>query len=191
MLSLMENVSKKLGKPSKNYKNLLSQTLSKARETFFKGGILWDGENDSSIRPNIFLAHYIFPDLLSKKEWRTVFQNSLESLWLEWGGISTIDKKNALFCHFYTGQNNKSYHRGDSWFFVNNIAAISLHKIDPSFFREYIQKILGASLEDNLFNGFIGHSSELSSSARQDASGCWCQSWSNATLVELVQLFFS
>ncbi len=191
MLELMVKILKKTGKNQKNYKDLLNKTLEKTRQIFFKQGILYDGENDPTIRPNVFMAYYIYPGLLSKNEWKNVFAGSLEKLWLEWGGVASIDRQHKLFSSYYSGQNNKSYHRGDSWLWVNNIAAISLYEVDKRFFKAFIEKILDASVEDNLFKGFIGHCSELSSAAVQDASGCWCQSWSSATLIELAQKLYS
>lgn len=190
MISLMIKLLKKTNQKTKKYKILMKRTLTKVRETFFKDNILYDGENDPTIRPNIFLAHYIYPEMLSKKEWKKVFQNSLPKLWLKWGGLATIDKDSPKFCRYYSGQNNQSYHRGDSWYFLNNIAAISLYSVDKKMFKQYIDKIMEASVEDCLFQGFAGHCSELSSAMKQDASGTWCQSWSNATLIELIEKIF-
>lgn len=191
MLSLMVKLLKMAKKPAAKYSELLERTSIKAKDVLFHKGVLWDGEKDPTARPNIFLAHYIYPCMLTKKEWLQAFQDSIPKLWLSWGGVATIDKNNMLFCSVYTGQTNQSYHRGDSWYWINNITAISLYKTDKKLFKEYIEKILEASLEDCLFKGFIGHCSELSSASRQDASGCWCQSWSNATLIELIEEIYN
>ena len=89
-----------------------------------------NGQTDYTQRPNVFLAYYIYPNLLKKTAWNKVFDNALRKLWLPWGGVATIDKDSHLFQGEYTGQDNKSYHRGDSWFFLNNMTAICMRKLD-------------------------------------------------------------
>ena len=161
--------------------------------------IMNDGFNSSNAdvcRPNLFLAHYIYPDLLHNEEWEKVFDYALEKLWCEWdtgknsGGLSTIDKSNRLFCGKYTGQNNSSYHRGDSWFFINNLAAVAMHHLNKEKYYSYIVKILNASTEDILYDGFIGYASELSSALEFSPGGCFCQTWSIATYIELIHEMF-
>jgi glycogen debranching enzyme len=168
------------------YKKLEDATREKVRQEFWNPPILNDRKDDPTVRPNIFLAYYLYPNLLSKEEWTKCFDHMIERLWLSWGGFATIDMKNPLFSERYSGENNKSYHRGDSWFFVNNIAAICLIRVGRDRYKEIIAKILEASSEDLLFRGAIGHASELSSAAEQRAEGCFCQAWSAATFVELV-----
>jgi glycogen debranching enzyme len=153
----------------------------------------FDSSYSDVIRPNIFLAYYIYPELLSESEWENVFDAALERLWNDWtlraekiGGLSTIDKNHVLFQPFYTGENNKSYHRGDSWFYINNIAAISMLRLNKDKYIDFITKLLNASNEDMLFSGFIGYSSELSSGSIYAPGGCLCQTWSIATYIELV-----
>jgi len=159
--------------------------------------ILNDGYGCSyhdTARPNIFLSYYLYPALLSDQEWEKVFDDSLEKLWCEWkldedligGGLSTIDKNHVLYQPNYTGQNNKSYHRGDSWFFINNIVAICLSRLNKKKYVDFIEKIMNASTEDVLFSGFIGYASELSSSAIYKPGGCFAQTWSIATFIELM-----
>lgn len=143
--------------------------------------------HDKKIRPNVFLTYYISPEILSKTEWSQVFDFYLDNLFLPWGGLSTLPQTDSLFQPTYTGQNNKSYHRGDSWFFVNNIVAISLIRIDKSKYFNFIKLILDASIKDLLENGFIGHSSEISSAVHQDSSGTGSQAWSVSTLIELIE----
>ncbi len=151
------------------------------------------GEYYDVMRPNIFLAYYLYPALLSDTEWEQVFDRALERLWCEWdigGGISTIDKSHPLYSGQYTGQDNKSYHRGDSWFYTNNIAALCLHRLNQKKYAAFIKKILAASTEDILYSGFIGAASELSSSAAYKPGGCFAQTWSIATYIELVHEMF-
>lgn len=180
-----------LGKLTKNnprrFKQKERQTIQAIRKAFLHQGLLYDGVNDPTQRPNIFLAHYLFPPLFTRREWKRVFTNALQVLWLPWGGLASIDQSHHLFCSHHTGENNQSYHRGDSWYFCNNLAALALHRVDKKAFRSYIQSILSASTDDILFQGFLGHASELSSAQEQEPAGCWCQAWSNATYLELVR----
>ena len=156
------------------------------RDEFFDGRLLADGLDDYTIRPNVFLAYYVYPELLKRSEWEIVFDNTLEALWCEWGGLSTIDKSSSLFCADYSGQDNRSYHRGDSWFFVNNITAITLNDINREKYKEYINKIIEANEKEILSLGIIGESSELSSASQLKSEGCLAQAWSSSTFVELV-----
>lgn len=162
----------------------------KTREKFWSGRILADGLNDFTIRPNIFIAAYAYRDLLSDKEWEICFENSLKDLWLEWGGLSTISKNSPLFTDESTGEDIKSYHRGDSWFWLNNLAAIMLNRINKNKFKKNISKIIEASAEEILWNGCIGCHSELSSAKELGSEGCFNQAWSNAMFIEMVDEIF-
>jgi hypothetical protein len=188
MYSLMRTLCKLTNNQKKYeiYKKTEELTKIKIKEHFFKDNILYDGINDKTIRPNIFLTYYIYPNLFTKKEWKLIFNNALEKLWLSWGGVSTIEKDNLMYFDEYTGENNKSYHRGDSWYFINNITAICLYDVDKNYYKEKINKIKKASIQDILYMGFIGHSSELSSAKLQSAKASLVQAWSAATLIELL-----
>ena len=146
--------------------------------------------NDFTIRPNIFIAAYVYQELLTNKEWETCFNNALKYLWLDWGGLSTIDKSNPLFTSESTGENKKSYHRGDSWFWVNNLAALTLSRINNKKFDKNIKKIIDASTEEILWKGCIGCHSELSSAKELSSKGCFNQAWSNAMFIELIDEIF-
>jgi hypothetical protein len=157
----------------------------------------YDSSLSETIRPNVFLAYYIYPELLSFDEWSCVFDNILPKLWCDWtlgdpttgsigGGLSTIDKTYYLYSPYYTGLDNVSYHRGDSWFWINNIAAISMHRLNKEKYSNYIRKIVSSSSYDILYSGFIGYASELSSSGWFKSGGCLCQTWSIATFIELI-----
>ena len=171
------------GKPDNE---TLEKTKKRIKETFFVDGELCDGKNDPTSRPNVFLAYYLMPELLTALEWNNVFDRALEKLWLDWGGLATIEKKSKLFCKRYTGQDNRSYHRGDSWFFINNIAAICLNRLNKKKYGKYIKKIENASIQDILWEGSIGRPSELSSAEKQISGGTEFQLWSAATLIELL-----
>ncbi len=157
------------------------------RKQFWNGRCLKDLAGDSTIRPNIFIAAYAYPQLLAKKEWEACIDNILPHLWLDWGGLSSIDRNHPLFQPNYTGEDNRSYHRGDSWFWINNLAAIVMHRLNKKKYGSYIKKIKSASVKDLLWNGAAGCCSELSSASQQRAEGCLNQAWSCSTLVELLR----
>lgn len=148
-------------------------------------GIEPDGTNDGTMRPNIFLAAYLYPELLSVREWEASIDAHLKALWFDWGGLSSLDKHHSQFHGLHTGQVPASYHQGDSWFWINNLAAIAMQRINPSKYQPYIKKIFDASTNDILFYGIPGHSSELSSASMFTPAGSPVQLWSAATYVEL------
>ncbi len=166
-----------------SYNNLINKNRKK-KKILIDG---WDKEGvlDETLRSNVFLAFYIYPDLLDKEEWKNCLENSLPRLWLEWGGISSLDRKNKMFHRLHTGEIADSYHQGDSWFWVNNLSGIVLDQIDKSFFQLYSHKILKASSDDILWQGIIAHHSELSSAECFQAQGCLAQAWSSAMFIEL------
>ena len=187
---------------SESSTDVLEEEMRKlVREKFFQnidGKMYLNDGYDCSlhnvVRPNIFLAYYIYPGLLTTKEWEQVFDSALPKLWCDWdlgegtkgGGLSTIDKTHSLYQPTYTGIDNKSYHRGDSWFWINNIAAIAMYRLDKEKYKEYIFKILNSSSQDILYWGFVGYASELASSGKFKSGGCLCQTWSIATFIELM-----
>jgi hypothetical protein len=175
------------------YLGLENETVKTARQMFFDGRNLADGFDtatvrvDPVVRPNIFLAAYIYPKLLSKSEWIVCFESALDKLWLDWGGLGTIDKNDPRFCGRDTGEDPAAYHNGDSWFWVNNLAAIAMARVDKKRFKNYIDKIFEASKNDILWNGAIGCASEISSAEIYVTAGCANQAWSNATFLELAK----
>jgi glycogen debranching enzyme len=176
---------------SKVYKDMADKLIAKTKEQFWNGTFLKDGIEDGRARPNVFIAAYLCPELLSKAEWVKCFESILPRLWLEWGGLATLDKNEPGFHPDNTGEDSSSYHHGDSWFWLNNLAALVLYRTDKKKFKRYIDKILGASCDDILFRGFIGCHSEISSASEKKALGCWSQAWSNAMFVELVEEIYS
>ncbi|MEK6942445.1 MAG: amylo-alpha-1,6-glucosidase [Nanoarchaeota archaeon] len=168
------------------YKILENLLKAKVKEKFWNGKVLADGLGDFTVRPNSFIAAYAYPELLPKDEWMVCFENSLNSLWLEWGGLSTIDKSHYLFTNSHTGEDRKSYHRGDSWFWINNLAALVLARADKAKFKDKINQIMKASKEEILWKGCIGCHSELSSAKELKSEGCYNQAWSNAMYMEMV-----
>ncbi len=192
MYYLMSIIYKKLDDSIyKDYKKKELEMAKTVRTIFLKNDSLKDGSDDETQRPNVFLAYYAYPSLLKQEEWMDVFKNSIKSLWLDWGGFSTIDKNSKLFRPEYTGIDNLSYHRGDSWFFINNIAAISMYRLNHATFSYYIKKIMNASTDEILKYGALGAASEISSAKELRAEGCISQAWSNATYVEMIDEMFN
>jgi glycogen debranching enzyme len=167
------------------------QTLEqRVRETFWNGSYLYDGLNDSTIRPNVFIAAYAYPELLTREQWEKCFDTVLPRLWLPWGGLSSIDTSHELFTDHYTGQDNVSYHRGDSWFWLNNLAALVLYRTNAAKYKQVIEKIIEASTYEILCLGAIGHHAEVSSARALSSHGCVSQAWSSAMFIELCNELF-
>jgi len=185
MLSMYKEAFKLTG--NERYKTWETELRDNVRKKFWNGKILADGLNDFTIRPNIFIAYYIYPDLLNDIEWILCFKEALAHLWLSWGGVATIDKTSPLFYNEYTGETSESYHRGDSWYWINNLAALAMHRTDAHIFKDYISKILRASSEELLWRGSVGHISELSSAKEQRSEGAWAQAWSAAIYMEAME----
>ena len=181
MLELMYKLSNE-----KIYLNIEERLKQKVVEKFMKDGCLKDGSNDELVRPNIFIAAYIYPKLLSNAEWSKCFSAAVPLLWNSWGGMSTVDKTSKSFIEQHTGENSKSYHNGDSWFWMNNLAALVMARTDKKKFSKYTNQILKASTEEILWKGAIGHHAELSSSKELRSEGCWAQAWSAAMYMEMV-----
>ena len=167
----------------------LNQWKEKIIKNFFNEGYI-DTLDDDAIRPSIFLAWYIYPKLFKKHDWEKYFDYAIEHLWLDWGGFSTINKDHPSFNPYYSGSNDASYHRGDSWYWINNIAALAMRKTNPTKYRDYYEKILEASTKDLEEKAFIGFTSELSSAMEPRAEGCLNQLWSSSTYLELLDKLF-
>ncbi len=175
----------------KKYIEIGEEMKRKVKKEFWNGSFLVDNLKNQWIRLNIFIAYYFYPSLLDEHQWNICFQSALEELWLDWGGFSTISKKSKLFHPKHTGEDAKSYHRGDSWYFINNIAAIALSHFDRRKYSKQIAKILSASTFDILFGHALGFASELSDAEEQTSHGAFAQAFSASTYIELVDFLFS
>ncbi len=192
MYSLGVSLSKRFRE--KRFYSVMEKELKRnTRKIFFDGKTLFDGYDsvkkttDKTLRVNIFLSAYIYPQLLSKKEWMICFDEALPKLWLDWGGVATISKDNPLFCDRHSGENPKSYHNGDSWFYINNIVAIVLYRLDKKKYLPYIKKIMEASKEEMAWMGVVGRHGEVSSAKSLRSQGSPLQAWSAATYLEASQ----
>ncbi len=172
----------------RSYADRHDELLRNVREGFWDGEKLRDGLGDTTSRPNVFLAFHFAPELLFAHEWAKAFKSALSELWLLWGGIATLPKTHPLFCGTDRGCSdpNQSYHHGDSWFFVNSLAASALFQTDPKGFKPFIDALLDASTEDILWKGMLGYHSEVSSADAFSPSGCLAQSWSAATYCDAI-----
>jgi glycogen debranching enzyme len=186
----MHNFLAKITRTKQLFKGVEKEFREKVKQTFYIDGMLLDCIDgalpESTIRPNIFLAYYAYPELLSRNEWKQAFDNTLKALWLDWGGLSSINHTSPLFKQEYSGADDTSYHNGDSWYYVNNYAALDMQKLDKEYYAKYIARIVSASKEELLFSGFIGCASEISSAKQMRSEGCLSQAWSNASFVELM-----
>ncbi len=183
------NLAFKLTKKDK-YKEMEKELLERVRLFYFNKGALADCRGDFTQRPNIFLSFYIYPEMLEKSEWESSFENALKHLWLKWGGLSTLSKTSDYFNEHHTGEDPTSYHNGDSWFFINNIAALSMFELNKKKFGEYINKIIEASAKDIISYGAIANASELSDAQNFKPAGSPMQAWSSATFIELIRKVF-
>ncbi|MGV8168572.1 MAG: amylo-alpha-1,6-glucosidase [Candidatus Nanoarchaeia archaeon] len=188
--ALGEDLTQLLEKENADFTILKEKLRENVKHKFLVDGVIADGVvngwQDRTLRPNVFIAYYAYPGLFSRDEWMHTFNKIIDSCWLEWGGFSSIDRNHYLFRAEHTGINNESYHRGDSWFFVNNIAATCMLHINARQYREYIQKIRAASVNEMIHQGFLGQCAELSSAKELCSRGALAQAWSAATLIELL-----
>lgn len=153
---------------------------------FYNGTLLADRAEDYTIRSNIFLAYYSYPKLLHYAEWKQCFITSIPRLWASWGGITTIDTLHTLFKEHSTGENKNSYHRGDSWFWINAYAAKSLFALDPHYFRAEIAALVNNCITHHLFGPIMGYGPELRGAQDPVCLGSPAQTWSSGTLIELL-----
>jgi len=172
---------------NERYEEKRAALLKNIRTHYFVGGYLHDCLGDGTIRPNIFLAAFFAPEILSKAEWEKCFDKALPALWLEWGGLASVDARHECFCDVSTGEQDTSYHNGDSWFFVNNIAALILYNVNPTKYAKYTDAIYAASTWEILWDNFAGCPGEISSARTLESWGCGLQGFSAAAYVYLTQ----
>ncbi|NQZ85009.1 MAG: hypothetical protein HRU03_04795 [Nanoarchaeales archaeon] len=191
-LSSLEKLSRVLNQKSEEHNYLVLENFFKQnlKNKYYKNGFLYDDIEKTRITSNVFLMYYFYDKLFDNVEWEAIFDNTLERLQTTWGGISSLDNKNKDFVDTYSGQNDKSYHNGDSWYWINNLTAIVLHKLNPRKYKDIIDKIIESSTKDILELGTIGYSSEISQAKSQNAQGNLAQLWSSAYYIELIDLIY-
>lgn len=161
--------------------------LGVIKQTYFVQGTLADGAGDPTIRPNVFIAYLLQPDLLSAALWEKSFQTALSALRCDWGGLSSINMRDPLYQPVSTGENNLSYHNGDSWFFVNNMAGIAMQRLNPKEFNHDIMGIVESSTHEILFEHMVGMPGEIASAKKMDSFGCGIQAFSGGTYLALIK----
>lgn len=162
------------------YKILLEDLERETIKRFYRGEMLWDSADGGTTRPNVFLAYHLYPELLLPEKWERCFDKILPELYLEWGGIASLSQVDSRFVGKDSGEGSPSYHNGDSWYFMNNLVASVLYRINPVKYSEYINEIMDASTNEILYMGAIGHHAEISSAVCQESLGCEAQLWSSA-----------
>ena len=69
---------------------------------------------------------------------------------------------------------------------MNNYAALALFEVNAEKFQPFIDALLGASTNDILWEGALGHHSEVSSAEQYVPRGCLAQSWSAASYCDAI-----
>ncbi|MGB9674699.1 MAG: amylo-alpha-1,6-glucosidase, partial [Nanopusillaceae archaeon] len=186
---LMMNVYDNLYNHTKNieYKEKLEKLKNSVKLYYLSDSSLYDDLKDRKIRCNIFLSYYYYPKLFSNIEWEKIFDYAILHLYLDWGGISSLSKLDKNFIKDTNEDNyflneGKSMHNGDSWIYINNIAAISLYKVNKEKYKDIINKILESDLQ---LIKMIGTLPERSSASKLKPAGALHQLWSLATYIEL------
>ena len=177
---------------------ILRKKLEKIGKEFIKNDLIIDNLEEQKIRPNFILAAYFSEEFAEKVGIYKFFKNTLRQLMLNWGGVASLSFCDVEHYKEHTGIDSKSYHNGDSWYYINNLTALIILRDFEKFkdivyycedfdLMKFAYKLLNASLED-LYNQFIfGAHSEISSAIKQESLGCFDQMWSNATLIEVLK----
>ncbi len=190
---------KKIKKDMKYFKN---KTEKEIKKYFIKDGIIVDGfhiENgkkhyEKDNRPNVFLAYKSNKRTFKNKIWERTFDEllrtnlksfkiNLKENEIKFSLLSTINYKDSI--KHYSGVNDESYHMGDSWYFINNIASKSLYDLNKEKYKKVINELINSSIYDSTINN--SYCSEVTSIDEIKPFGCFNQLWSNATLIELLE----
>jgi hypothetical protein len=170
-----------------NWSETRTAFLSQVRDSFWVAPVLSDGQGDATVRPNTFLAYLFASDLLDKTSWEMAFTHTLSRLATPWGGLTSLDTSHPDFQKESTGQDNRSYHQGDSWFFINNLAAVVLYRFDKERYKKAISEILGSSTEEILWKHTAGQAGEIASAHSGTSWGCGTQAFSAGTYLFLTR----
>jgi len=163
-----------------------ARVLSTLQQHYWNGSYLDDSRGDSTIRPNVFIAYLAESELLTENQWIRCFETALAALRMPWGGLASRNQHDQRFQQISTGEDNVSYHEGDSWFFVNNLAAVALRRCNQGHFGKVITGILESSVDELLWFHCIGHAGEISSAGTLDSWGCGAQAFSAGTFLFLL-----
>jgi len=186
--SVLATMASMMGKEerTKHYLDFEQMLLDKIRAVYYKNNKLYEDIESNKRGSTLFLVYYIYPNLFTKKEWEILIDKSLNDLLTEWGGLRTLSFRIHDYQKEYTGENNISYHNGDCWFWISNIAAKVLNELNEKKYRDEIRRLLSASTKDILKTGVLGYGSELSSAKERRAEGNLAQLWSSSTYIEVI-----
>lgn len=160
------------------------------KKVYLKKNHLYDEPESEIVTGDVFLAYYNYPDLCKREEWVSIFKTTLKHTYLTWGGISSLSKYDSRFKDTYSGSDDVSYHQGDSWYFMNSLAALVLNHCDADEFKDEINTIIQTTTKQLLFQGTLGHIAEVSSANTSQSRGCSVQLWSLALYLELLIHFY-
>ena len=179
---------KTLEKLSLIEKDYLKQiTLEKYKQKLKTAMVTEFYPKDEMTRPNVFLAYLLEPEFLSPQKWEKLFDNVIKNSWCSWGGFSSIAKNSPSFNSKHTGEKSESYHQGDSWFWLNNIAGISMQNLNSKKYKKQIEQIKNAGLKNLLELGALGWGSELTSANELKSEGSPIQLWTMSSLIKLLE----
>lgn len=166
--------------------------LSRVKENFQSQINLWRKiflHNIESLDIDIVFAYLFLKHLLNKQSWEKIFDQLIEKYFLDWGAFTSHNKNSPDFRKNNDGEIGLSYHRGDSWYFINNLLASFLIELNYSKYKSLVEKIIKNSLEDLLLDGVLGYSSEISDAQERSSKGSLVQLWSMSTLIYLLRFF--
>ncbi len=193
LISVLAILAKLLNKTIKceEFLDLESIFKDKIREIYLRNNMLFDEAQEDIITNDVFLAYYLYPDLCYQEEWESIFEKSLQHLYLNWGGISSLSKFDSRFQENYSGADDISYHQGDSWYFMNALVALSLNHCNSKKFEIQIKSITQNLTSQLLEKGTLGYISEVSSASNNDSRGCSAQLWSHTLYLELLHNLYT
>lgn len=145
------------------------------------GAYILDREGSLEVRPNNFIAAFFAPELFKRDDWQKTFDVSLKDseLWQGWGGLVTLGQLDASY---------KPEVSGGSWFFVNNVAAVVLYRLDREKYSEKIQKILETSAENVSWQEHSGRPCEVTLEADKQIKVQGLYGLSLATFIYLYRM---
>lgn len=158
--------------------------LTRAIRDKLDGAYVLDKEDSMEVRPNNFIAAFLAPELFKKDDWRKTFDVALKKseLWMSWGGLTTL------------GQSDTNYNPecdGESWFFINNIAAVVLYRLDKEKYADKVQAILKSSAENASWQEHSGRPCEVTLTADRQIKVQGLYGLSLATFIYLYRIFKS
>lgn len=135
---------------------------------------------------NLVFVYLFLKGIFTQNKWQIIFENLLKNFYLDWGGVSTLAKNDPNFKEEDDGEKASAYHQGDSWYYLNNLYASALYKINYKKFSNEVNQIIKSSLIDLLLDGALGFSSEVSSAKERKSQNSLVQLWSMASLTYLL-----